>query len=275
MPTRLLLALLAGLLLVAAACDENGADEEAADDPEEIEDELGDELDDLGQQEQEEVELEEGVAATLDGEEISDEEVDERYESAAEVPEIAEQIEADENIETLLRAEILGQLVQERLITLGAEELGVEVTDEGMDEAEERIVEQSGGEEALESALEEQGVTDEQYDEVVRVEALIGGIRDRLADEVGDEEAAEAEELSEQTGQEVDAVDLALNDWFSDLMADTEVAVDASYGSWDPMSGQVMPPPDAMPEQPPMGDLEDMDDMDLEELEEELEGLAD
>ena len=255
MPTRLLLALLAGLLLVAAACDENGADEEAADDPEEIEDELGDELDDLGQQEQEEV--------------------DERYESAAEVPEIAEQIEADENIETLLRAEILGQLVQERLIALGADELGVEVTDERMEEAEERIVEQSGGEEALASALEEQGVTDEQYDEVVRVEALIGGIRDRLADDVGDEQAAEAEELSEQTGQEVDAVDLALNDWFSDLMADTEVAVDASYGSWDPMSGQVMPPPDAMPEQPPMGDLEDMDDMDLEELEEELEGLAD
>lgn len=271
MRIRVLLAVLAGLLLLVSACDDTepdadtpeGDEAEAEADLEDLEDELGG----LDDEMPEPVELDDGVAATLDGEEIADTDVDERFDPVSEIPEIAEQLEGDDSVEVLLRSEILNHLVEERLINMAADELGVEATDEQLAEVEERVVADSGGEDELAATLEEQGVTDEQYDEALRIEALVEAMRDYFADEATDEEVAEAEQLQEQTGQEIEAADLAMGEWYGDFVAAMDVQVDAAYGTWDPGQGRIMPPPEAMPDMPPAGELED--------LEEDLEGLGD
>jgi foldase protein PrsA len=135
------------------------------------------------------------AAAVVDGEDIPVAEVERRFETVAENPQIAPQLEADEDgaFEQQVQAQILSQLIQSRLLRQGAGELGVEVTDADVEEQRAAIVEQVGGEEAFAEIVEQNNLTEDEIDDQLRDLAYQEQVQEALtADvEVSDEEVAE------------------------------------------------------------------------------------
>jgi parvulin-like peptidyl-prolyl isomerase len=134
------------------------------------------------------------AAAVVDGDDIPITEVERRFETVAENPQIAPQLEADEDgaFEQQVQAQILSQLIQSRLLRQGAAELGVEVTDADVEEQRAAIVEQVGGEEAFEEIIEQNNLSEEEVDDQLRDLAYQEQVQEALTEdvEVTDEEVA-------------------------------------------------------------------------------------
>lgn len=255
MRARTLITLVAALALLLAACgdadedtagsDEGGsaeetAEEESADASEpDAEEPAEDELELEQPEPQEPVDLEDGIAATVNGNEIAADTVDERFDAVVAIPEIEEQLAEQEDPglgEGQLQAQILSNLIAQHIIAEGADDLGVEPTDEQVAEIEAEEMEAAGGEEAFAEALEEQGISDEQREQEFRHFARVELIQEELAEDL-DDEALEGMEGME----DVDPGQLAFQEWISGRLAETEVEVDEEYGVWNPQMGQVMP----------------------------------
>jgi parvulin-like peptidyl-prolyl isomerase len=132
------------------------------------------------------------VAATVNGDDVTIAEVEERFEAISANPQFAEQLAADEDgtLTEQVQARILTDLIETRIVEQGASELGVEVTDADVAERREELIEEVGGAEQFESLVAESGLTDEQIDEQIRDITLREQVQDALtADvEVTDEE---------------------------------------------------------------------------------------
>jgi hypothetical protein len=238
MHVRLLSALVAAialLFLVGCADDGDPSDGQTTDGDEEAPAEL--ELEgqpDLG----EPVDLDEGVAAVVDGVEIADDDVEERFAAISAVPEVAEQLVDDEEgaAAGLYRARVLQNLILDRIVADGAEDLGVEPSDEDVASIEQQAIDEFDGDrDEWESWLDEQGITDEQREQEFRFIARVDAIRDEVADDVDEEELELGEEL------ELAPADLALQQWFGERLDTADVQVDQRYGLWNPQSGEVIP----------------------------------
>lgn len=275
MPQRTLIALLASLLLVLAACGDNGAEPQADDEDAEAQGEE-DAAEEGPAAEPEPVELEDGVAGTVEDDEISDGEVAEATEELAGNPQIEAQIEQGQLTEELLPTVALEQAIQTQVLERGADDLGVEVGEAELEAAEEELVEDMGGPDEFDDQLDEAGLNEEDLEETLRLEALINGVQEQLD---VDEAAAEDEEAPMgPDGQPVDPAEAAFQEWFYEQMVGTDIAVDEEYGVWVAEQGTIMPPEELLPEQPEQPsmspeDLEDMEDMDPEELEELMEQM--
>lgn len=145
-------------------------------------------------------------AAVVNDTEIPVSELEERYEQALETPQVAEQLEADpEATRERLQAQLLTQLIQSRLLREGAEQLGVEVTEEDIATQRERIVEQVGGEEAFQSLIEDNGLSEEQLDELLRDVALQEKVTEALSADLEVSDADVQEFYEQNYGQTVSA----------------------------------------------------------------------
>lgn len=136
------------------------------------------------------------AAATVNGDEVAIEELEGRYDSLAGNPQFAQQLESDEDgaLEAQLQAELLTQMIQAKLLEQGADELGVEVDDEDLAQQRDRIEEQLQAQGMdLETAMEQQGLDEEDLEAELRTAALQEAVVDELAggDEVDDEEVAD------------------------------------------------------------------------------------
>jgi parvulin-like peptidyl-prolyl isomerase len=143
------------------------------------------------------------VAATVNDEEISVDQIEERYATVAENPQFAEQLAADEEGELAeqVQARILTDLIESIIVRQGAEELGVEVSDADVEQRREELIEEVGGQEAFDELVEESGLTVEQIDEQVRDIVIREAIQEELtADiEVSDEDVAAFYEENRET----------------------------------------------------------------------------
>lgn len=136
------------------------------------------------------------AAATVNGDEVAIEELEGRYDSLAGNPQFAQQLESDEDgaLEAQLQAELLTQMIQAKLLEQGADELGVEVDDDDLAQQRDRIEEQLQAQGMdLETAMEQQGLDEEDLEAELRTAALQEAVVDELAggDEVDDEEVAD------------------------------------------------------------------------------------
>ena len=124
-------------------------------------------------------------AATVNGEEVPISELRVRYDAVSENPQFQEQLEGDDSgeFEEQVQAEILTGLIRARLLAQGAEELGVELTEEDIEAKREEVVADVGGEEAFEEVIETNNLTEETVDSQLRDLAL----QDLVAEELGDE----------------------------------------------------------------------------------------
>lgn len=239
MPIAKLAALLAALAVLVAGCgngDDNGADTSA--EPPDSED-VSTSQDDRG------AELSDDVAAVVNGQDIPAANVDEQIEAFSDNPQIAEQLEGEQGEQTrmLLRAQILSSAIVTQVAVESAEELGQPVTDDDVAQARSELEEQTGGAEELETALEEEGLTDSQLDLQLQALAALRNIEQALEEEGGEDAGGEqapggegAPSASEQRAQQ----------FVGEQLAAADVVVNDDYGSWDAQSGQVTPPGGAM-----------------------------
>ncbi|HVM12834.1 MAG TPA: peptidylprolyl isomerase [Egibacteraceae bacterium] len=133
------------------------------------------------------------AAATVNGEEIPIAEVQERFDAVRENPQFAEQLEGEEGeaFEQQVQAEILTGLIRSRLLHQGAEELGVELTEEDIDAKREEIIEEVGGEEAFEQIVEDNNLTEE----TIRSQLRDLAMQDLVGEELTADLAADDEEV--------------------------------------------------------------------------------
>jgi parvulin-like peptidyl-prolyl isomerase len=127
------------------------------------------------------------VAASVNGEDVTIEALESRYDAVAASPQFAEQLAADEDgaLAEQLQARILTELIEARIVEqAAAEDLDVEVTDEDVATRRAELVEEIGGEEAFNEQVEEFGLTSEQVDEQLRELTLREQVQDRLVERV-------------------------------------------------------------------------------------------
>lgn len=144
------------------------------------------------------------VAAVVNGEEIPVEELSEQYDTVRANPQVAQQLQGDETgqVNAQLQAELLTGLIQSRLLSQAAEDLGVSVTSEDVQQQRQEIVAQVGGEEAFQQLLEQNQLTEQQVEEQLRNRALQEAVAEELtADrEVTDEDLQAAYERQIEGG---------------------------------------------------------------------------
>ncbi|NBG87967.1 SurA N-terminal domain-containing protein [Isachenkonia alkalipeptolytica] len=183
--------------------EENGSQEEAPGDME------GPEALDL-----EDFDADEALLV-INGEEITREEFEAQFERTKQM--VAQQygidLDADENAMLLpeLQHQTIENIIGQRVLTQEAENQGMEVTDEEIDENIGMLVQQFGGEEGFQEALEADNLTEEDLEQMVYEELLISQLFETELNfddiEVTDEEIeafyAQYEMAQEQQGEEV------------------------------------------------------------------------
>jgi len=132
------------------------------------------------------------VAASVGDVEITTAELDEAYQQRAEGPAAASELAGDESgaVEEDLKAGVLTNLIRTEVLRQAANERDVEVTDEDIAEQRELLVEQAGGEEALQEVIESANVSDEELEANLRDQVIQNEITSQLAEGV-DEAAIE------------------------------------------------------------------------------------
>lgn len=114
------------------------------------------------------------VAATVNGTEISVEQVKERFDTAKTQPQVAQQLESDTDgaYESNIQAQILTQLVVSELLEQWATDLDIEATEEEIAAEREALIEQIGGQEAFDTAVKESGLSAEDVESQIRQQVL-------------------------------------------------------------------------------------------------------
>jgi hypothetical protein len=183
------------------------------------------------------------VAAVVNGDEIPTELLDARVDNAAETPELSQLLEGEEgdDVRGQLQASILSQLILNRIVLEGAQDMGLEIDDAAISDTRDQLVSEAGGEDAFEAQVAEAGLDDDQLASELESITALRLVRDELG--VPDEAP---------TGPEDPAADPAqadpLQQWLVERLSEAEVAVAPELGTWNATQGQVVPP--GLPEQP-------------------------
>ncbi len=228
-----LVGLLVVFALMAGACRSNDAETDATSGPDE--------------ETTNERQVPDGVAAVVDGTEITDRTVEEWFDEAAKSPEVAARLEGGqgEQIRPALRAQILSRLIVSDILTrAAADDFGIEVSDEEVMARRDELVKEAGGEDALEQQLATAGLTEELLVEH-ELPMLI------ILEEVEHEFSSDTDTETEATTTTTAAVpgaqpppsesQQAMQEWGRERFAEADVTVRAAYGTWDPQTGQVQP----------------------------------
>lgn len=240
-------AVFATLLLTLAACGDDAADDTDGDATEDVSDgedptgDLGAADDGRG------AELDDEVAAIVNGEEVSSTDVEAQVEAFAANPQIAEALQGGEGDAALgvLRAQVVSTMIINHVAVASAEELGVPIGEEDIAAARAELEEETGGSEALAAAMEAEGMSEAQLTAQLRALAALRNIEQALAEEGDGSQDGE-------TGE--NGVEVRAQQFVSERLLEADVVVNDDYGTWDPQTGQVAPPggmPQMPQEQPP------------------------
>ncbi|AXK45663.1 SurA N-terminal domain-containing protein [Brachybacterium saurashtrense] len=135
------------------------------------------------------------VVATVNDEEITKDEFTAAYEGQLQQAAAQQQTTGEEVDQAALKEQVANQLVDNRLLQQGAEDAGVEASDEDIDAMLEQIAQQNGLGSADEvvSALEQQGMSEEQVREDAATQVELTTFIEQEADvqEPSDEELKE------------------------------------------------------------------------------------
>lgn len=135
------------------------------------------------------------AAATVNDEDIARSTLESRYETIADNPQFAQQLESDESgaLQAQIQAQILTELIEATLIEQGAAERGVEIDEDDIAEQRAELAEQLGGEEQLQQAIEQQGLSEDDIDTLLRDLTYRDAVTEDLVGdtEVTDEDVAE------------------------------------------------------------------------------------
>lgn len=130
------------------------------------------------------------VAADVNGEAVPIDAVTDQYEALVELPELAQEVEAQEGLRAQVEAVLVSLLVQRELFEQGADDLGIDVDEE---DVEQRVAEQAGTEdpEELREAFAAQGITPE----FARLQVEVQLYQERAGEELAGEGELTDDEL--------------------------------------------------------------------------------
>lgn len=147
------------------------------------------------------------VAASVGDNQIAVADVEAAYASRAGSSDLASQLQSDDSgeAERNLKAAVLTDLIRSEILDLAAEDRGIEVTDEEIAEQRTTVVESTGGEEALQQALERSNVTEEELEGDLRDQVIARKIGEGLSDDVAaaDVQAAFETDAQGQFGPQI------------------------------------------------------------------------
>lgn len=226
MRTRRPLAVLAAAAIALTACGGGG---DAADDPTTA-----------GQSEADgaSAEVGEGVAAVVNGTEIPSDLLAARVETAAQTPEVAQLLEGEqgETLRAQLEASVLSQLVLNRIVLDGAEELGLEVDDDAVAETRDQLVSEAGSDSAFEEQVAAAGLDEDQLAAELEAITAMRLVREELeVTEEVEETPAPAPSPGATEGSD------ALQQWLLEQLQAATVTVDPEIGTWSAEQGTVVP----------------------------------
>jgi parvulin-like peptidyl-prolyl isomerase len=130
-------------------------------------------------------------AASVNGETITVQQVQDRYQAMTQGSQLSQQVYDNPAMQDQLKAQILSQLIQVQLLRQGADELGVEVGDAEIDEQRYRIEQRLSGQgTSLQDEMERQGMSEEDLRQELEALALQDAVAADLAsgDDITDEE---------------------------------------------------------------------------------------
>lgn len=184
-----------------------------------------------------------GVAAVVNGTEIPHDVLAARIETAASTPQVSQMLEGDQGdqIRAQLEASILSQLVLNRIVLDGAEEFGVDVDEDAVEETRSQLVSEAGGEDAFAEEVAAAGLDPEQLLAELEAVTAMRLVREELvaAEEAESAEEPEAGPTPTPQGSPGDA---ALQQWLVEHLQSAQVQVDPEIGRWDPAQGMIVPP---------------------------------
>lgn len=182
--------------------------------------------------------LSDGVAAEVGDTEIDSERLESRVDAALESPQLASQIEDPEQARPQIRASVLSQMILTEAILQSAEEEGIEVTDEQIDEQRTQLEQQAGGADALQEQIDVLGFSDQELDQELRSLAVL--------DQVAEREAPSPAPTASPAADQADPQQRAVQEWLRQHVSGMQIVVDQDYGRWDAERLQVIPPQPAV-----------------------------
>ncbi len=121
-------------------------------------------------------------AAVVDDEQIPIEQVEERFEQAKANPQVSQQLEADPSAKEQIQAQVLTGLIQSAILRQAAQETyDITVTDSEVAEQRKKIIEQLGGEEAFDQAVEQNNLSPENVTSLLREQVMAEELTEKLA----------------------------------------------------------------------------------------------
>jgi parvulin-like peptidyl-prolyl isomerase len=159
------------------------------------------------------------TAATVGDRAIPASDVDEMLASIQNSSAFQQQAQGDTSGQFVLDAQtqLVTQFVRSEILAVLADEQGLDVSDEEVAAARADLAEQAGGEEALQSAIAEQGFTED---------FLVQQLRDQQIQALLQDEIGVSTNLAEYIQAEI---------------ADVPIEVNPRYGQWDPEALAVAP----------------------------------
>jgi peptidyl-prolyl cis-trans isomerase C len=199
------------------------------------------------------------VAARVGDVDITTAEVDETFASraagASEAPDASD-------VDDEQKANVLTSLIRSEILRQAAVARDIEITDEDIEEQRELVIEQVGGEEAFNQAIEQANLSEADLEEELRVQAIQNRIVSQLADDVDESAVRDEFEndpqdrygekvevrhiLTEQRSEARDAIQrIESGEEFSEVAADVSIDPGSAQNGGDlgeVSRGQTVPP---------------------------------
>lgn len=148
------------------------------------------------------------VAASVGDTEISVADVDAAYDQRAQASGVASELAGDDSgaVEDNLKAGVLTNLIRTEILRRAAEDSDIEVTDADIADQREQLVQQAGGEDALDQVIEDANLSEEELRSNLHDQVIQNKITAKLADKVSDDDvrAAYEEDPQGQYGPKVE-----------------------------------------------------------------------
>lgn len=190
--------------------------------------------------------LDDGIAAVVDGDEIASSGIEEHIETFSENPQFADQMAGPdgEAARVQLRAQILSTEIVSRILSNGAGELDNPVTEDDLAAARAGLEDQVGGAEQLDAALTQQGLTEGLLQLELTALAAIDNIEEALAEEAGEDPPSDETDTTGEPDPEAELspAEERAQEFLTGELAAADVTVDQEYGTWSAETGQVVAP---------------------------------
>jgi parvulin-like peptidyl-prolyl isomerase len=126
------------------------------------------------------------VAATVNGEDIPVSTIEARFASIASNPDFASQVDEDTDgrFAAQVQASLLSGMIESQAVRQGAEAQGIDVTDADVERRITDLIEEMGGQEAFDAAVEQAALSEEEVFDQIRDLVYRERVQERLVEDV-------------------------------------------------------------------------------------------